>query len=209
MTRNPRVRWRTEASALRPPSLSDWFKSTRVPRIAGTVPKLRAVNKETPVVNASTRRSRLKFIQKGNLMGINARTSLIPQIASSRPSPAPSKLISRLSVSVDRKSTRLNSSHLVISYAVFCLNKKTRPAPRACPMSRSPRDGPGRHAHRRPFPTRRSSDLGGKRKHAKIKIEVHPEGQLNGNQREDELDSPDSQQQTQPGTQQADQQALG
>src|SRR5688500_19252222 len=25
----------------------------------------------------------------------------------------------------DRKSTRLNSSHLVISYAVFCLEKKT------------------------------------------------------------------------------------
>src|SRR5256885_12825268 len=32
--------------------------------------------------------------------------------------------------SIDRKSTRLNSSHLVISYAVFCLKKKThcRPA---------------------------------------------------------------------------------
>src|SRR2546426_3501299 len=27
----------------------------------------------------------------------------------------------------DRKSTRLNSSHLVISYAVFCLKKKTTP----------------------------------------------------------------------------------
>src|SRR2546426_8531599 len=27
----------------------------------------------------------------------------------------------------DRKSTRLNSSHLVISYAVFCLKKKHRP----------------------------------------------------------------------------------
>src|SRR5256885_7816513 len=26
---------------------------------------------------------------------------------------------------LDRKSTRLNSSHLVISYAVFCLNKKS------------------------------------------------------------------------------------
>src|SRR5688500_20086915 len=26
----------------------------------------------------------------------------------------------------DRKSTRLNSSHLVISYAVFCLKKKIR-----------------------------------------------------------------------------------
>src|SRR5256885_12097397 len=29
------------------------------------------------------------------------------------------------SVTEDRKSTRLNSSHLVISYAVFCLKKKT------------------------------------------------------------------------------------
>src|SRR5256885_4257567 len=29
------------------------------------------------------------------------------------------------SVCTDRKSTRLNSSHLVISYAVFCLKKKT------------------------------------------------------------------------------------
>src|ERR1022692_857939 len=27
---------------------------------------------------------------------------------------------------LDRKSTRLNSSHLVISYAVFCLKKKRR-----------------------------------------------------------------------------------
>ena len=26
----------------------------------------------------------------------------------------------------DRKSTRLNSSHVVISYAVFCLKKKTK-----------------------------------------------------------------------------------
>src|SRR5256885_12496689 len=29
-----------------------------------------------------------------------------------------------LSAGIDRKSTRLNSSHLVISYAVFCLKKK-------------------------------------------------------------------------------------
>src|SRR5256885_13150582 len=31
-----------------------------------------------------------------------------------------------LVVGIDRKSTRLNSSHLVISYAVFCLKKKNR-----------------------------------------------------------------------------------
>src|SRR5256885_12550893 len=32
-------------------------------------------------------------------------------------------------LSRDRKSTRLNSSHLVISYAVFCLKKKNTPTP--------------------------------------------------------------------------------
>src|SRR2546426_5701904 len=31
-----------------------------------------------------------------------------------------------LVVTEDRKSTRLNSSHLVISYAVFCLKKKKK-----------------------------------------------------------------------------------
>src|SRR2546426_5135452 len=36
----------------------------------------------------------------------------------------------RPDVAEDRKSTRLNSSHLVISYAVFCLKKKkTLPKP--------------------------------------------------------------------------------
>src|SRR3954449_12306491 len=30
-------------------------------------------------------------------------------------------------VQTDRKSTRLNSSHTLISYAVFCLKKKKRP----------------------------------------------------------------------------------
>src|SRR5437667_6218807 len=31
---------------------------------------------------------------------------------------------------VDRKSTRLNSSHITISYAVFCLKKKRQPGRR-------------------------------------------------------------------------------
>src|SRR5256885_7210579 len=32
--------------------------------------------------------------------------------------------LGQTNVALDRKSTRLNSSHLVISYAVFCLKKK-------------------------------------------------------------------------------------
>src|SRR5256885_12739435 len=42
---------------------------------------------------------------------------------------------------IDRKSTRLNSSHLVISYAVFCLKKKkttTRTSPRRSANPQSP-----------------------------------------------------------------------
>src|SRR5256885_6878731 len=44
----------------------------------------------------------------------------------SRPSPPPRTGRGRRSAAAlqDRKSTRLNSSHLVISYAVFCLKKK-------------------------------------------------------------------------------------
>src|SRR2546422_7582950 len=48
--------------------------------------------------------------------------------------------------SLDRKSTRLNSSHGYISYAVFCLKKKKLTTP-TCP-SRRRTAGPdrGRHA---------------------------------------------------------------
>src|SRR5256885_12065224 len=38
--------------------------------------------------------------------------------------PAPGRAAARPALRPDRKSTRLNSSHLVISYAVFCLKKK-------------------------------------------------------------------------------------
>src|SRR3712207_7233589 len=37
----------------------------------------------------------------------------------------------------DRKSTRLNSSHANISYAVFCLKKKNRTAPIRAPFTSS------------------------------------------------------------------------
>src|SRR5256885_11101861 len=42
---------------------------------------------------------------------------------------------------LDRKSTRLNSSHLVISYAVFCLKKKKISASLAQQPSAGLRDG--------------------------------------------------------------------
>src|SRR5256885_7037286 len=41
------------------------------------------------------------------------------------------------SLLADRKSTRLNSSHLVISYAVFCLKKKTNSNLNPCKLYES------------------------------------------------------------------------
>src|SRR5690606_41289559 len=37
---------------------------------------------------------------------------------------APRLVASKFTIDIDRKSTRLNSSHVKISYAVFCLQKK-------------------------------------------------------------------------------------
>src|SRR5437773_8825759 len=45
--------------------------------------------------------------------------------------------------SLDRKSTRLNSSHITISYAVFCLKKKTKQLLQPPP----PQQSPIPHAH--------------------------------------------------------------
>src|SRR2546430_13669939 len=46
--------------------------------------------------------------------------------------PAPDALVTwiRIGMVLDRKSTRLNSSHSQISYAVFCLKKNSVPAAR-------------------------------------------------------------------------------
>src|SRR5436853_6006524 len=42
----------------------------------------------------------------------------------------PAEPLRRILDGEDRKSTRLNSSHLGISYAVFCLKKKKHPTPK-------------------------------------------------------------------------------
>src|SRR3712207_7658506 len=44
----------------------------------------------------------------------------------SPPSPPPADPARRYGIGGDRKSTRLNSSHTNISYAVFCLKKKKK-----------------------------------------------------------------------------------
>src|SRR5256885_7918621 len=55
---------------------------------------------------------------------------------------------------LDRKSTRLNSSHLVISYAVFCLKKKKTQPPTTTPPPTSPPSHTTPTAPQYPHPSR-------------------------------------------------------
>src|SRR5699024_6564510 len=78
-----------------------------------------------------------------------------------------------LLLSLDRKSTRLNSSHVSISYAVFCLKKKSNSEQAGSPNRPRVHISRSTMPHRAPlplyacsdphalhsFPTRRSSDL--------------------------------------------------
>src|SRR5262245_62252416 len=51
---------------------------------------------------------------------------------------------------VDRKSTRLNSSHLGISYAVFCLKKKNKKKTRVYKSSKTPEENSTLSTNRHP-----------------------------------------------------------
>src|SRR5574338_1324750 len=58
----------------------------------------------------------------------------------------PFQLVGELRYPVDRKSTRLNSSHHGISYAVFCLKKKKKMKKKSGEKKKSGRPG---HSQRR------------------------------------------------------------
>src|SRR2546426_2914510 len=97
---------------------------------------------DQPKVRDSLLEAALGFVQSAaRLSGIRC-IALIGSIVSDRPSPKDIDLVVYVAddadlaplastarrlqgrLQRDRKSTRLNSSHLVISYAVFCLKKK-------------------------------------------------------------------------------------
>src|SRR5438874_6062028 len=56
---------------------------------------------------------RLGYVERGELVASGGR-------------PSQSYRLSQKGYDLDRKSTRLNSSHVEISYAVFCLKKKIK-----------------------------------------------------------------------------------
>src|SRR2546422_3035420 len=85
----------------------------------------------------SQERSRISIITRSSASYQSRHTSSEPQSAAPRPGSRfhnasstrsrPVHLPPMGGAPADRKSTRLNSSHGYISYAVFCLKKKNRP----------------------------------------------------------------------------------
>src|SRR5437762_12785049 len=69
------------------------------------------------------------FRSGGPKTGLLAERVLVTKRECRRPGSEPGRRHSRLVTRTDRKSTRLNSSHRCISYAVFCLKKKNNNQP--------------------------------------------------------------------------------
>src|SRR5690349_23052585 len=76
--------------------------------------------------SAATKRARHEPVRSGAIQH-SAATKQPRRRAAKQPRRRARKLAEKThSLQVDRKSTRLNSSHVEISYAVFCLKKKKK-----------------------------------------------------------------------------------
>src|SRR5439155_19392369 len=76
--------------------------------------------------HAGNRRGRVTSAGKGVAPGIHPEICGGQLEAARGPQGEGGALVGRKDEILDRKSTRLNSSHVAISYAVFCLKKKRR-----------------------------------------------------------------------------------
>src|SRR5688572_30861949 len=97
----------------------DWFQPPMIPNAALIDPP---VMKPGMMVCSGRLRGASAFGCAGSSVNNPARLcSAKPVPSGTRPDPKFAKLLW-----IDRKSTRLNSSHSQISYAVFCLKKKKK-----------------------------------------------------------------------------------
>src|SRR5690625_24033 len=84
---------------------------TSAATVAAATTKLTVEASKTPELNVSRQLNHLRMISEGIIFDMKIQ-------------PINKGIKSNKLGSEDRKSTRLNSSHVAISYAVFCLTKK-------------------------------------------------------------------------------------
>src|SRR3712207_7324402 len=75
-------------------------------------------------VSSFEQRGRIRGHLRALLAALEALPTAAARLATSLDLPPPESLAMARALAADRKSTRLNSSHANISYAVFCLKKK-------------------------------------------------------------------------------------
>src|SRR5439155_25712476 len=68
----------------------------------------------------------LRLTPRQHCMSSLGKRKFSSKMRPSRPEPVPDAFRRKLAFPKDRKSTRLNSSHVAISYAVFCLKKNKK-----------------------------------------------------------------------------------
>src|SRR3989442_11645841 len=75
---------------------------------------------------SATAAKEIKALIDDSVGQVDAGSRLVQDAGATMGKVAPASCTRRLPASTDRKSTRLNSSHVRISYAVFCLKKKKK-----------------------------------------------------------------------------------
>src|SRR5690349_24074532 len=92
-------------------------------RIAGAIVGVNAFQiRRDPIQVGFIDDEELKKIQRRPIIGLED----VPYVERALPDAQAISLQSGWPTPLDRKSTRLNSSHVEISYAVFCLKKKKK-----------------------------------------------------------------------------------
>src|SRR3712207_7320878 len=98
---------------IRRPPRSTLFPYTTLFRSLGAV---RAHDREDPAEGGADPGEPVEVVE-GEGVGLDGKGAAVGE-------PRAEQAVERLAVQLDRKSTRLNSSHANISYSVFCLKKK-------------------------------------------------------------------------------------
>src|SRR2546427_5599141 len=86
----------------------------------------------TTLFRSAGRSGPLRLLVVGGSLGAKALNEIVPQALALIPAdvrPVVLHIGRKQGQRLDRKSTRLNSSHSQISYAVFCLKKKKHTTP--------------------------------------------------------------------------------
>src|ERR1039457_4940804 len=109
---------------------ASWSMNLLIDFTARLSPRAREIHMDTPALLFALLAGVVTSLVFGAISALSSRDDLSetlkegpPHVTMGRVRKRARSVLIVCQVALDRKSTRLNSSHLVISYAVFCLKK--------------------------------------------------------------------------------------